>query len=119
MSQTPSRTTAAGIPVAVNQNSLSAGPRGPLRLQDFQPFEKLKHFNPERILERVVHAKGSGAHGTFTVMHDIAKYTKAKRFAAIGKKADPARGAAVARKLAPMGAMDPEVAKAFSLVKAG
>ncbi len=85
MSQTPSRTTAAGIPVAVNQNSLSAGPRGPLLLQDFQPFEKLRHFNPERIPERVVHAKGSGAYGTFTVTHDIAKCTKAKRFAAVGK----------------------------------
>ncbi len=85
MSQTPSLTTAAGIPVADNQNSLSAGPRGPLLLQDFHLIEKLQHFNRERIPERVVHAKGSGAYGTFTVTHDISKYTKAKLFAAIGK----------------------------------
>ncbi|QGZ39001.1 catalase [Pseudoduganella flava] len=87
MSQPPI-TTASGIPVADNQNSASAGPRGPLLLQDFHLLEKLQHFNRERIPERVVHAKGSGAYGTFTVTHDIRKYTKAKLFSAIGKQTE-------------------------------
>ena len=87
MSQPPI-TTASGIPVADNQNSASAGPRGPLLLQDFHLLEKLQHFNRERIPERVVHAKGSGAYGTFTVTHDITKYTKAKLFSEIGKKTE-------------------------------
>lgn len=81
-------TTAAGIAVADNQNSITAGPRGPILLQDFHLIEKLQHFNRERIPERVVHAKGSGAYGTFTVTHDITKYTKAKLFSALGKKTD-------------------------------
>lgn len=81
-------TTASGIPVADNQNSLTAGPRGPVLLQDFHLIEKLQHFNRERIPERVVHAKGSGAYGTFTVTHDIRRYTKADLFSAIGKKTD-------------------------------
>lgn len=81
-------TTASGIPVADNQNSLTAGPRGPILLQDFHLIEKLQHFNRERIPERVVHAKGSGAYGTFTVTHDITKYTKAKLFNEIGKKTE-------------------------------
>src|ERR1700733_7680417 len=71
-------TTAAGAPVADNQNSLSAGPRGPLLMQDWQLLEKLAHQNRERIPERTVHAKGWGAHGTLTITHDISKYTKAK-----------------------------------------
>ncbi|VXB10898.1 catalase [Massilia sp. 9I] len=79
-------TTASGIPVADNQNSLSAGPRGPLLLQDFHLIEKLQHFNRERIPERVVHAKGSGAYGTFTVTHDLRPFTKAKLFSEIGKQ---------------------------------
>src|SRR6202043_899021 len=81
-------TSASGIPVADNQNSLSAGPRGPLLLQDFHLIEKLQHFNRERIPERVVHAKGSGAYGTLTVTHDITKYSKAKLFSSIGKKTE-------------------------------
>ncbi len=85
MSDTTRLTTASGIPVADNQNSISAGARGPLLLQDFHLIEKLQHFNRERIPERVVHAKGSGAFGTFTVTHDISRYTKAKLFSAIGK----------------------------------
>jgi len=88
MSQAPRLTTASGIPVVDNQNSLSAGPRGPLLLQDFHLIEKLQHFNRERIPERVVHAKGSGAYGTFTVTHDITKYTKARLFAAVGKQTE-------------------------------
>ncbi|MDG6221210.1 MAG: catalase [Candidatus Thermoplasmatota archaeon] len=79
-------TTAAGIPVADNQNSLTAGPRGPTLLQDHHLLEKLAHFNRERIPERVVHAKAAGAHGTFTVTRDITKYTKAKIFSEVGKK---------------------------------
>ena len=58
-----------------NQNTLTAGPRGPVLLQDYQLFEKMAHFNRERIPERVVHAKGSGAYGTFTVTNDITRYT--------------------------------------------
>ena len=79
-------TSAAGIPVGDNQNSLTAGPRGPLLVQDWQLFEKHAHFNRERIPERVVHAKGSGAYGTLTVTGDITRYTKAKLFAGIGKQ---------------------------------
>lgn len=78
-------TTASGHAVVDNQNSLSAGQRGPLLLQDFHLIEKLQHFNRERIPERVVHAKGSGAYGKFTVTHDISKYSKAKIFSAVGK----------------------------------
>ena len=81
-------TTTAGIPVGDNQNSLTAGPRGPLLVQDWQLFEKHAHFNRERIPERIVHAKGSGAYGTFTVTHDISKYTKAAIFSKVGKKTE-------------------------------
>ena len=79
-------TTANGVPVADNQNSLTAGPRGPIVFEDFHLFEKLAHFNRERIPERVVHAKGSGAFGTLTVTADITRYTKAKLFSQVGKK---------------------------------
>ncbi len=82
----PVMTTTAGSPVADNQNSLSAGPRGPLLMQDWQLLEKLAHQNRERIPERVVHAKGWGAFGTFTVTQDITRYTRAKLFGAVGKK---------------------------------
>lgn len=71
-------TTSAGAPVADNQNSLTAGARGPLLLQDYQLIEKLAHQNRERIPERPVHAKGWGAFGTLTITGDISKYTKAK-----------------------------------------
>jgi catalase len=81
-------TTSAGIPVGDNQNALTAGPRGPLLVQDWQLFEKHAHFNRERIPERVVHAKGSGAYGTFTVTNDITRYTKAAIFAAVGRKTE-------------------------------
>ncbi len=73
-------TTTAGAPIADNQNSLTAGARGPVLLQDYQLLEKLAHQNRERIPERVVHAKGWGAFGTLTVTHDITKYTRAKLF---------------------------------------
>ncbi len=71
-------TTSAGAPVPDNQNSLTAGARGPLLLQDYQLIEKLAHQNRERIAERPVHAKGWGAYGTLTITGDISKYTKAK-----------------------------------------
>jgi catalase len=71
-------TTTAGNPIGDNQNSLSAGSRGPLLMQDYQLLEKLAHQNRERIPERVVHAKGSGAFGTLTITEDISKYTKAQ-----------------------------------------
>jgi catalase len=84
----PPLTTSAGAPIGDNQNSVTAGPRGPLLLQDYQLIEKLAHQNRERIPERTVHAKGWGALGTLTVTHEIAKYTAAKVFSQIGKKTD-------------------------------
>jgi catalase len=84
----PTLTTSAGAPIGDNQNSVTAGPRGPLLLQDYQLIEKLAHQNRERIPERTVHAKGWGALGTLTVTHDITKYTSAKVFSQIGKKTD-------------------------------
>ncbi|WJF89795.1 catalase [Paraburkholderia bonniea] len=77
-------TAASGAPVADNQNSLTAGPRGPVALQDVWLMEKMAHFNREVIPERRVHAKGSGAFGTLRVTHDISRYTKAKVFAKTG-----------------------------------
>ena len=79
-------TTAAGAPVNHYEDSQSVGARGPLLLQDYFLHEKLAHFNRERIPERIVHAKGSGAYGTFTVTHDISKYSRAKLFSEIGKE---------------------------------
>ena len=81
-------TTAAGAPVVDNQNTQTAGPRGPVLLQDVWHLEKLAHFAREVIPERRMHAKGSGAFGTFTVTHDITKYTRAKLFSTVGKKSD-------------------------------
>ncbi|MFH1237392.1 MAG: catalase [Candidatus Aenigmatarchaeota archaeon] len=81
-------TTVTGSPVPDNQNSMTAGPRGPMLLQDVWFLEKLAHFDREVIPERRMHAKGSGAYGTFTVTHDITKYTKAKIFSEISKKTD-------------------------------
>ncbi|MEK6153160.1 catalase [Flavobacteriaceae bacterium 3-367] len=79
-------TTSAGAPVSNNQRSQTAGNRGPVLMQDYKLFEKLAHQNRERIPERVVHAKGWGAMGTFTVTKDISKYTRAKLFSEVGKK---------------------------------
>src|ERR1700726_4418634 len=82
-------TTEAGRPVGDNQNSLTVGPRGPIVFEDFQLFEKMAQFNRERIPERVVHAKGSGAYGYFTCTNaDIQKFTTAKLFS-VGKKTPP------------------------------
>ena len=81
-------TTAGGAPVPDNQNVMTAGPRGPVLLQDVWLLEKLAHFDREVIPERRMHAKGSAAYGSFTVTHDITKYTRAKIFSKIGKKTD-------------------------------
>ena len=79
-------TTAHGNPIGDNQNSLTAGPRGPLLMQDYQLLEKMATFNRERVPERIVHAKGSGAFGTLTITHDISKYSKAAVFSNVGKQ---------------------------------
>lgn len=78
--------TAAGAPVTDNQDIMTAGKRGPVSLQDTWFLEKMAHFDREVIPERRMHAKGSGAFGTFTVTHDITEYTKANIFSEIGKK---------------------------------
>ncbi|KRE89501.1 catalase [Frateuria sp. Soil773] len=84
----PRLTTAAGAPVPDNQNIMTAGPRGPALLQDVWLLEKLAHFDREVIPERRMHAKGSGAFGTFTVTHDVTRYTRAKIFSQVGKKTE-------------------------------
>lgn len=78
----------SGAPVGDNQNALTAGPRGPMLLQDVWFLEKLAHFDREVIPERRMHAKGSGAYGTFTVTHDITRYTRAKIFSEVGKQTE-------------------------------
>jgi catalase len=79
-------TTNQGVPVADNQNSLKAGVRGPLLLEDFILREKITHFDHERIPERVVHARGSGAHGYFECTEELADLTRAVPFAQTGKR---------------------------------
>ncbi len=86
--KTTQLTTTGGNPIADNQNSMTAGARGPLLMQDYQLIEKLAHQNRERIPERTVHAKGSAAYGVLTVTQDITRYTKAGLFAKIGRKTD-------------------------------
>lgn len=81
-------TSSSGAPVVDNQNAMTAGKRGPMLLQNVWFLEKLAHFDREVIPERRMHAKGSGAFGTFTVTNDITKYTKAKIFSEIGKKTE-------------------------------
>jgi len=81
-------TMASGAPVDNDLNSITAGSLGPILIQDIHLQEKLAHFNRERIPERVVHAKGAGAHGYFEVTHDVAKYTKARFLSEIGKRTD-------------------------------
>ena len=79
-------TTTGGNPVADNRNSLTAGARGPVLMQDYQLVEKLAHQNRERIPERVVHAKGWGAFGTFTVTRNVSRFTRARLFAEVGRQ---------------------------------
>ncbi|GGI40845.1 catalase [Mammaliicoccus stepanovicii] len=77
-----------GAPVSDRENSMTAGRRGPLVMQDIYFLEQLAHFDREVIPERRMHAKGSGAFGTFTVTHDITKYTSAKIFSEVGKQTE-------------------------------
>lgn len=79
-------TTSWGAPVGDNQNSMTVGDRGPALIQDVHLLEKLAHFNRERVPERVVHAKGAGAHGYFEVTNDVTKYTKAAFLSEVGKR---------------------------------
>jgi catalase len=81
-------TTAWGAPVADDQNSITAGERGAILMQDVHLLQKLAHFNRERIPERVVHAKGAGAYGYFEVTNDVTTYTKAAFLSAVGKKTE-------------------------------
>jgi catalase len=80
MSEIPATTTDAGIPTASDAHSLTAGPDGPIVMQDHVLIEQMAHFNRERIPERVVHAKGAGAFGTFVVTNDVSQYTRAAVF---------------------------------------
>ena len=82
----PEITTNQGLPVSDNQNSLRANRRGPGLLEDFILREKITHFDHERIPERIVHARGSGAHGYFELTHSLANYTRAKVLTEVGEK---------------------------------
>ena len=86
MSDIKKLTTASGKPYSENENTMTVGARGPVLLQDFILHEKMAHFNRERLPERVVHAKGTGAFGKLTVTHDITNYTRAKIFSKIGNE---------------------------------
>jgi catalase len=88
MTQRIVMTTAAGVPVAATPTTPTAGPRGPVLMSDYQLMERMAHFNRERVPERVVHAKGAGAYGTFTATKDIAPYTRAKLFEKVGKQTE-------------------------------
>src|ERR1044072_7037265 len=81
-------TTNHGMPVSDDQNSLKAGPRGPSLLEDFVLREKIQHFDHERIPERIVHARGSAAHGFFELTKSLAKYTRAKVLTEVGKRTE-------------------------------
>jgi len=81
-------TTGFGMPVDNDLNSMTAGSKGPVLIQDVHLIEKLAHFDRERIPERVVHAKGAGAHGYFEVTHDVTKYTCAKFLSEVGKRTE-------------------------------
>lgn len=105
MADRPVLTTAAGAPIGDDQNSVTAGPRGPLLMQDDQLIEKLAHQNRERFPERTVHAKGWGPHGALTITGDISKYTKAKCLEPGAKTPMTARFSTVAGEL---GAADAE-----------
>ena len=82
----PGTTTDAGIPAASDEYSLSVGPNGPLLLQDHYLVQKMAQFNRERVPERVVHAKGGGAHGFFEVTADVTQCTKAAFLSIVGKQ---------------------------------
>jgi catalase len=79
-------TTDSGNPAATDEHSLTVGPRGPTVLRDHYLVQKMQHFNRERIPERVVHAKGSGAHGFFEVTADVTEWTSASFLSEVGKR---------------------------------
>ncbi len=81
-------TTNHGTPISDNQNSLKAGPRGPTLLEDFILREKIQHFDHERIPERIVHARGSAAHGVFELTESLEQYTTAKILTEVGEKTE-------------------------------
>ena len=81
-------TTGFGMPIDNDLNSVTAGPKGPVLMQDVHLTEKLAHFDRERIPERVVHAKGAGAHGYFEVTADVTGYTRARFLSEVGKRTD-------------------------------
>ena len=87
-SKLPRLTTDAGAPVVDDQHSQTAGPLGPMLIQDHHLLEKLAQFNRERIPERVVHAKGSGAFGHFEVTRDVSNLTRAHFLGAVGKRTE-------------------------------
>lgn len=105
MTKPATLTTDNGAPVADNQNSLTAGPFGPVLMQDFHLLERLAHQNRERIPERTLHAKGSAAYGTLTVTNDITKYTNAAALSKVGKR--PKRSCASRRLPASVGLRTP------------
>ncbi len=82
----PRLTTNQGVPVADDQNSLKLSPRGPVLLEDFHLLEKIQHFDHERIPERVVHARGTGAHGYFELTDSLADVCKADLFQRVGER---------------------------------
>ena len=82
----PTTTTDSGAPVSSDEHSLTVGPNGPTVLHDAHLVQKMQHFNRERVPERVVHAKGSGAHGFFEVTGDVSQFTKAAIFSEVGKR---------------------------------
>jgi catalase len=81
-------TTDSGIPAPSDEHSLTVGPRGPIVLHDHYVVQKMQHFNRERVPERVVHAKGGGAHGFFEVKNDVTQFTKASFLSQVGKRTD-------------------------------
>ncbi len=81
-------TTDSGIPAASDEHSLTVGPAGPIVLHDHYVVQKMQHFNRERVPERVVHAKGGGAHGFFEVTGDVTPFTRASFLSQIGKRTD-------------------------------
>ncbi|WP_411726985.1 catalase, partial [Methyloglobulus sp.] len=82
----PALTTNQGLPISDNQNSLRANPKGPTLLEDFILREKITHFDHERIPERIVHARGTGAHGFFELTQSLEKYTTAKVLTEVGEQ---------------------------------
>jgi catalase len=82
----PTTTTDAGIPAASDEHSLTVGPRGPTVLHDAYVVQKIQHFDRERVPERVVHAKGTGAHGFFEVTEDVSEWTSASFLSEVGKR---------------------------------